>query len=78
MAGRYPAVRAFGGGPAGRPGRDRIAYRRRRAFFSTDASGAHKQTLKAFAQQLGEIIPGLRKALIASIVSHRAVGGGWS
>lgn len=39
---------------------------------------AHKQTLTAFAHRFDDFVPGLRNALLTSIVSHRAVGGGWS
>ncbi|WP_407555078.1 GPP34 family phosphoprotein [Streptomyces sp. Pv4-95] len=39
---------------------------------------AHKETLKALAQRFDDFVPGLRKALLTSILSHRAVGGGWS
>ncbi|MFJ2817504.1 GPP34 family phosphoprotein [Streptomyces sp. NPDC087294] len=38
---------------------------------------AHKETLKAFGERFDEVVPGLRPALLASILSNRAVGGGW-
>lgn len=47
-------------------------------LFDRTERRAYKHTLAAFADQLDDAIPGLRKALRDSILSHRAVGGGWS
>lgn len=47
-------------------------------LFDARERRAHRETLKAFAQRLDDRIPGLRMALLSSIVSHRSVGGGWS
>ena len=38
----------------------------------------HKNTLEEIAKKFDREIPGLRKALSNSVLSSRAVGGGWS
>ncbi|MFB6775246.1 GPP34 family phosphoprotein [Streptomyces sp. NPDC056337] len=38
----------------------------------------HKHTLEQLAQKFDREVPGLRKALSNSVLSNRAVGGGWS
>lgn len=45
--------------------------------FSRSESREHKKTLKAFAGRFDEMIPGLRKGLVASIAALRGAGGGW-
>lgn len=38
----------------------------------------HKGTIEELAKKFDREIPGLRKALSSSVLSSRAVGGGWS
>ncbi len=47
-------------------------------LFDRQERRAHKKALTAFAERLDDTVPGLRGALLDSILSHRAVGGGWS
>ncbi|MYR28174.1 MULTISPECIES: GPP34 family phosphoprotein [unclassified Streptomyces] len=48
------------------------------ALFTGKEQKAHKETLKRFGAHFDARVPGLRAALLTSILSARSVGGGWS
>lgn len=48
------------------------------SVFTGKERGEHKQALKALAEHLDVVVPGLSKSLRDSYLSSRAVGGGWS
>ncbi|NEA43916.1 GPP34 family phosphoprotein [Streptomyces sp. SID11385] len=48
------------------------------ALFSGKEQKAHKETLNRFGAHFDARVPGLRAALLTSILSARSVGGGWS
>lgn len=46
-------------------------------LFSRSEARAHKKEIKAYGEQFDKRIPGLRKALQASMAALRPTGGGW-
>ncbi|MGW3488719.1 GPP34 family phosphoprotein [Streptomyces sp. NPDC001054] len=48
------------------------------ALFTGKEQKAHEETLKRFGAHFDARVPGLRAALLTSILSARSVGGGWS